>query len=455
MSHEERAAAQNEVDQIAFLREKQAAVQADGNDVKLFAQALNHLGSRQISLSIEAAVHTRPDGPRQPISACRDEAAMTQTTDDTFKATITAVNQSTVQVNKFNVFNMQWGGYVSLKGLHEGLSAAKMLSAPRSDEAPGPFHNIEALTLNLYTPPFQKIGVEAPDPIDNSTYPKYGPNSPPELHDTYLSSLAALFCTTANQLQDLRIRFRGPFPLLVDRVTVFNRLAVSGAQFPSLKRLHLHNVLIENSDLLALLRSAPALTQLGLHKVSLPHSPAHPQKRVEVPTFGPQRLQTEPDVEGGGSWDAIFRSFLTPKHNEATLEQTTVRPICPHLEILEINSLHLSSFRERVYLTEPSAAISAWKDTIRNNETMRKHFLFKVEAFTEGLACCVFTGAEVRGEIASPEAKTERRGIQYKHCITMPIGSRPYWWWYEVWEPREYGSLGCDPAIAFDMPPKQ
>ena len=196
--------------------------------------------------------------------------------DDTFKATITAVNQSTVQVNKFNVFNMQWGGYVSLKGLHEGLSAAKMLSAARSDEAPGPFHNIEALNLNLYTPPFKRNGVEAPDPIDNSTYPKYEPDSPPELHDAYLSSLAALICPTADKLQDLRIRFRGPFPLLVDRVTVFNRLAVSEVHFPRLKKLNLHNVLIENTDLLALLRSAPALTQLGFHKVSLPHSPAPP-----------------------------------------------------------------------------------------------------------------------------------------------------------------------------------
>ena len=493
MSAEEKAEAQALVDRVAELREKQAAMQAEGLHVKLLGQALHHLGSRQVSLNLEVAVHIRPGGPRLPIAKCRDRDVMIQAMDHAFKATIAALRGSLLQVKTFTVFNIHFGGFVTLKALHDAMAIPKSApSVPAPLEVPQSLHNIDFLTLNLYSAPVKKIGEEQLDPYDTTKHPTYGPDSPPDVHDAYLSSLAAFIRPNAHSLRDLNIKFRGFHAIKLDCAEVFNRIAMSEITFPGLRKLHLHNIVIQNVDLLAFLRSAPALTHLGLHKVSLPHNPSHPRKLVEYPNSHPQWSQMEPDVDGWkDGWSTVFDAFVNADGGTETL----LPPPCPRLEILEINSLHLTSFEQRIYFTAPHSAMSAYVKSIMDDEALREQLWYKISAFQEGLACCVFTGEQVRGEVFEegvvdgndepedllhpeevadengdvrkkpytpprlenglyvplpppPSASVERpRGIQYKVSTTRPYGSPAYYQWLHFWEATEFGEMGCAPGM--------
>lgn len=108
-----------------------------------------------------------------------------------------------------------------------------------------------------------------------------------------------------------------------------------------------------------------------------------------------------------------------------------------------------------------------------DNETLKKHYWFKIQALQEGLACCVFSGREVRGENATannnnpvsanehtekplvlenglhvplrPPPVEEPRGIHYKVSTTRPHGSPAYYRWLHFWQAREFGEIGCAP----------
>ncbi len=483
MSHEKEAEAQAMVDRLHQLREEQAAIQADGTDVKLLADAISRLGDRRVSLSIQAAVHVRPEGPRLPISECQDQEAMTQIMDHTFKTTVAALRQSQLQVSNLGVYDKQWGGFVTMKGLYDAIAVeSRPLKTLRAFEVPRPLHNIQSLTLNLHEPPVVKIGEEQPDPYFDldPPFPIYGPKCPVDLHEAYLASLAGFLHPIAHGMQDLNIRFRGWHAISLDCVNVFGQIASSNIPFPSLTKLHLHNVIIQNTDLLALLCSMPVLTQLGLHRVSLPHDPSHPKKLVDYPDARPAWTQMEPDIEGWkDAWKSVFDAFLMQQNNgvggKASLthdvEDNVLLSPCPRLEILEIDSLYLTSFEQIIFFTAPHSAISAYVHTIMDNEALRDQYRFKVRAFQEGLACCVFTGHELRGEVttanndapdgANEEAKKhlvrehsfydplppplseEPQGIQYIVSTTRPFGSPDYYRWRHFWEATEFREMGC------------
>ena len=491
MSHEEKSEAQAMIDRMNQLRDRQATMQADSTDAKLLAEAIGHLGARCVSLSVQVAVQTRPEGQRLPISKCRNIEAMSQTMDHTFKATMTALRESQLQISNFSVYDLQWGGFVTLKGLHDALAVQGTdPDTLPAFEVPQPLHSVRSLTLNLHSAPWKKIGEEESDPLDDRE-PIYGPVAPSALHDAYLTSLAGFLLPTAHALQDLAIRFRGPHAISSDCVKVFGHIASLNLPFLGLNKLHLHNVIIQNRDLLALLRSTPALTQLGLHKVSMPHNPSHPQKKVEYPNARPPWAQMEPDVQGWkDAWKVVFDAFVVnqPPQNEseASLPQNVEdKPLpspCPRLEILEINALYLTSFKHRVYFTAPQSATSTYVRTIMDDATLKKMYSFKIQAFGEGLACCVFSGSDVRGENTTATATTndapdsaneerakephqvldneldvslppppsaseeeEPRGIQYIVSTTRPMGSPAYYNWLHFWNAREYGETGCAP----------
>lgn len=331
MTDDEKAEAKAMFDQMTELKNNQAALQDNGTDVRLLSEAFNRLGARSVNLSIEAAVHVRPQGSRLPTANCLDHEAMTQRMDHTFKITIAALSNSQLQISNLTVFDIQWGGYVSMKSLHEALECTASTPPPDSSalRRPPALHRIQRLTLSLHAAPTQTIPEDELDKSDDSKYPiRHEPASPPALHAAYLRSLAPLIQPTAPALKHLDIRFRGFHALKLDCAEIFSHLASHNITFPHLSTLNLHNIVIHNTDLLSLLRATPSLTHLGLHKVSLPHNPTHPRKLVEYPNASPQWAQVEPDVPSWkDDWKLIFDALASPAQHGAP---TTSNINAPH-----------------------------------------------------------------------------------------------------------------------------
>ena len=476
------------IERMVKLKEEQAAVQTNGEDVYLLAKALSHLGARSISISIEAAVHTRPQGSRQSIRKCRDTNAMSQTMDHAARATFGAVAKTQLRITNPDIFNLQWGGFVSMNGLHEAF-----VVGPYHVELASALSHLRSLNINLKPAPVKQIGEEQHDPYDQKRYPIYGPASEPKLHDAYLSSLAALLRPMAHSLKRLEIRFRGWHAVKLDCAEVFAFVAGADLGFAQLSELHLNNVVMHGNDLIKILQRTPVLTHLGLHKVSLPKAPHVPEKMVEYPNSSPEWSQMEPDIEGWkDAWQHVFDALITP--DQATIgdvqtgsndSMSAPRP-CPRLEALEINALYLASFEHRIYFTAPHTALSRYVHDIMSDDEKFKSDWFKLQTFQEGLACCVFNGNEVRGEdkkrspepaikdsgdlidlsepqdqtqtpqqypnrnqlyvpLAPPPTEPEPRGIHYKISTTRPLGSPALYQWIHGWDDREFSEKGCDP----------
>lgn len=469
MSDSEKAEAQAMVDEIANLRDKQAAMQADGSDVKLLAEAFDSLGDRQVVLNIEAAVQNRLDAARQPIARARDREGNRQRMAHVFKVTIAALANSSLQITTLNVFNMAWGGFVGLDKLHEAIASDVSSGNAPSFPIPASLRNIQALTLNLNPAPKKEIGKEQLDPYDTDKYSVYAPAVSDSLNDAYLASLTALLSQSAHSLTHLDIRFRGWHALKLDCATIFSKLAAENLSFPLLKRLQLRNVIVHAEDLVTILRKSPTVTHLGLHEVSTPHNPAHEHIHVEYPNSEPEWSQTEPDAPGWkDAWMPLFDAFTAPAPDM----------LCPRLETLEMMGLSLTSFDHRIYFTAPKKGLVEYVKSIMGNEEKKKKEWYKIQAFQEGLHCCILNGIEVHGierddnvansqenddeiykcnlgnglsvpiprdEEAETEQKNKPKGVTYKIATTRPYGSAAYYNWLHYYSTKEFAEKGCMP----------
>ena len=358
LTDEQLAAAQENFNAFKDLNTDQAALKADGKVATWMAEALQALGDRTISINLEAAQYRESLTERLPARSLYGQEAdqMQAIMNDALKATISAIAQSNVNIEKLLVFDLEYAGHVSIDGLYESFANLTDRNSPGSSpaaiEIPRQLHKLKSLTLNLSPSPYIETR-----PRDNNNHDDYGEHAPaakPELHEAHLTSLRALFGVCASTLTTVDIRVKGSS---VENYADFATLFSSLPSLSNLSTLHLRGCVFAPSSLLSLLKPATNLTTLGLHRFSLSQ---------QVP-------KSETDTR---AWLLIFSQLAT----------------MPTLTTFEANALYFNNFHGSIFPNSPASALA---------RIPKEHYTARI--YFEGCPCVTFTGEEIRAKDVKPD----------------------------------------------------